>query len=101
MRAILVFLMILMALTTRADDLYALKVNSVLAVSPGTWQDFVRDELQGDKYTCQQMVDGREAMFITRPLEVFLISVERNLALVRIEGSSEAFWTSISTIKKN
>jgi hypothetical protein len=101
MKTILVFLVSLSALTTRADELYIAQVNSVLAISPGIWQQFVREETQGDKATCQQMVGQSEAIYITQAAAVYLIRVQGDLAQVRLKGSSELLWTSVNSIKKN
>jgi hypothetical protein len=101
MRVILSILLFLVTLTIRADELYIVQVNSVLAISPGAWQQCATDADRGDKASCQEMVNHREAILVTQAEGVYLVGVEGNLAVVRLIGSNESLWTSVTSIKKN
>jgi hypothetical protein len=79
---------------------YTAQAYAVLADSPKVYHEFVRDGIQGDNAACQELVDAHQAVMITRPVTVYLVRVEGNLAVVRIEGSNAELWTSVSMIKR-
>jgi hypothetical protein len=100
MKTFPILIIAIMASLAYAGDQYTVQVNSVLAISSSVWHQFMKDAVQGDNAACQELVDAKQAVFITKPVQVYLVRVEGELAVVRIDGSNAPLWTSVTSIKR-